>query len=147
MSPDPLELISAWSGVTDGVAGNSGGAVVERRKKVRTRLHWPVLLFRARAGADAINSVTRDLSCSGFYCVTRVPLIPGEELVCSLRIPTHDPHGKSLECTLECRVRVMRVVPQEANDSFGVACRIVDYHLSQNTSSDPVGPLAQQVRR
>ena len=129
MSGDSLELVAAWSGLTNGIAGNSGGSI-ERRKRVRTRLHWPVLLFRDRPGSDAIESVTRDLSSSGFFCLMRAPLIEGEWLVCSIKIPTHDPHGKHLERTLECRVQVLRVVPQESNDSFGVACRIEDYRLS-----------------
>jgi hypothetical protein len=129
MSGDPLELVSAWNGVANDIGGNSG-VVTERRKRVRTRLHWPVLLFRDRPGSDAIESVTRDLSSSGFFCLTRVQLVEGEKLVCSIKIPTHDPHGKHLERTLECRVQVLRVVLQDASDSFGVACRIEDYHLS-----------------
>jgi len=128
MSGDSLELVAAWSGLTNGIAGNSYS--VERRKRVRTRLHWPVLMFRNRPGSDAIESVTRDLSSSGFFCLMRVQLIEGEWLVCSIKIPTHDPHGKHMERTLECRVQVLRVVSQESNDSFGVACRIEDYHLS-----------------
>jgi hypothetical protein len=129
MSGDSLELLSAWKGNAGGIGG-SAGVVQERRKRVRTRLHWPVLLFRDRPGTDAIESVTRDLNSNGFFCMSQVQLVEGEKLVCSLKIPTHDPHGKHLERTLECRVRVMRVVPQEAGDYFGVACRIEDYHLS-----------------
>jgi len=123
-------LVSTWDGSVNGVAANPG-AVVEKRNRVRTRVHWPVLLFRDRRGATAIESITRDLSSSGFFCLTRVQLNEGERLVCSIKIPTHDPQGKHLERTLECRVAVVRVVPQESNDLFGIACRIVDYHLCQ----------------
>ena len=130
MSGDSLELVAAWSGLANGIATNSGG-VIERRKRVRTRLHWPVLMFRDRPGSAAIESVTRDLSSSGFFCLMRDELLEGEWLVCSIKIPTHDPHGKHLERTLECRVQVLRIVPQESSDSFGIACRIEDYHLSQ----------------
>jgi len=129
MAGDSLELVSGWSGVADGLGLNATGTV-ERRKRVRTRLHWPVLMFRQRPGSENVESVTRDLSSNGFYCLARVQMLEGEELVCSIRIPTHDPHGKHLERTLECRVRVIRVVPQEAG-VFGIACRIEDYHLSQ----------------
>ena len=87
-------------------------------------------MFRDKPGSEAIESVTRDLSSSGFFCLMRGPLTEGEYLVCSIKIPTHDPHGKHLERTLECRVQVLRVVPQESGDSYGVACRIEDYHLS-----------------
>ena len=128
-----LVILTNWSppgaAVLTGMAA-ALAAMVERRKKVRTRLHWPVLLFRDKPGSDAIESVTRDLSSSGFYCWTRIQLVEGEQLICSIKIPTHDPHGKQLERTLECSVHVLRVVPQESNDSFGIACRIEDYHLS-----------------
>jgi PilZ domain len=125
MSGDSIELVDAWSGLL----GLKVAGVSERRKRVRTRLHWPLLMFRERPGAENIESVTRDLSSSGFYCLTRVRLAEGEELRCSIKIPTYDPQGKNPERTLECRVRVVRVVPQEATDIFGVACRIEDYHL------------------
>jgi len=130
MSGDSLELIDAWGGLPNGI-GLSAAGIPERRKRVRTRLHWPVLMFGDRQGTENIESVTRDLSSSGFYCLTRVPLFEGEQLVCSIKIPTHDPHGKNLERTLECRVRVVRVAPQDSGDLFGVGCRIDDYHLSQ----------------
>jgi len=130
MSGDSLEVTEAWGGgMLDGVRLKVAG-VTERRKRVRTRLHWPVLMFRERQGAEHVETVTRDLSSNGFYCLTRIQLVEGEQLVCSIKLPTHDPHGKILQQTLECRVRVLRVVPQESGDSFGVACRIEDYHLS-----------------
>lgn len=131
MSGDSLELVAAWSSRANGVGGSSV-PLNERRKRVRTRLHWPVLLFRDRPGGHAIESVTRDLSSSGFFCLSRIPFLEGEKLICSIKIPTHDPHGKHLERTLECRVHVIRVVPQESGDSFGIACRIDDYHLSHS---------------
>ena len=130
MSGDSLELVAAWRGLTNG-NGVDSASLTERRKRVRTRLHWPVLMFRGYPGSDVVESVTCDLSSSGFYCLSQLRLTEGEQLVCSIRIPTHDPHGKHLERTLECRVRVTRVVPQESADSFGVACRIEDYHLSE----------------
>ena len=130
MSGDSVELIDAWGRLPNGIGWNDA-AIAERRKRVRTRLHWPVLMFGDRQGTQNIESVTRDLSSSGFYCLTQVPLFEGEQLVCSIKIPTHDPHGKNLERTLECRVRVVRVAPQESGDLFGVGCRIEDYHLSQ----------------
>ena len=124
----PVETEAAATGAVHATIHATG--TVERRKRVRTRLHWPVLMFRQRPGSENVESVTRDLSSNGFYCLARVQMLEGEELVCSIRIPTHDPHGKHLERTLECRVRVIRVVPQEAG-VFGIACRIEDYHLSQ----------------
>jgi hypothetical protein len=129
MPGDCLEVVSTSNCIASGIGANAG-VVHERRMRVRTRLHWPVLLFRAIPGSDAIDSVTKDLSSSGFFCLTRVQLAEGEKLVCSIKIPTHDPHGKHLERTLECRIQVLRVVLQDARDVFGVACRIEDYNLS-----------------
>jgi hypothetical protein len=130
MSGDSLELVDPWRGLPD-TTGFVAPVAGERRLRPRTRLHWPVLLLRERQGSQNFESVTRDLSSSGFYCFTRVQLAVGEQLRCSLRIPTHDPRGKNLERTLECRVRVVRIVTQEPGDVFGVGCRIEDYHLGQ----------------
>ena len=129
MSGDSLELVDPWRGLPDTTGFVTPGAG-ERRLRPRTKLHWPVRMLRERPGSQNIESVTRDLSSGGFYCFTRVPLAIGEQLRCSLIIPTHDPRGKNLERSLECRVRVVRVVAQEPGDVFGVACRIEDYHLS-----------------
>src|SRR5258708_7640054 len=95
----------------------------ERRKRARNQLHWSLLLFRNQA-ADAVESLTRDLSSSGFYCITGVAFTPGERLICTLRVPTHDPNGKLLEQRLECKVRVVRVEPQGAEGMFGLAVHI-----------------------
>jgi PilZ domain len=130
MSGDSLELVNPWPGLSD-----SNGFVVpgigERRRRARTRLHWPVLMQREHHQSQIIESTTRDLSSGGFYCLTRVHLVEGEQLHCSMKIPTHDPRGKNPERTLECTVRVLRVVPQDSSDVFGIACRIEDYHLGQ----------------
>ena len=83
MPGDFIELVSALNSLPKGVGGNSGVLLQERRKRARTRLHWPLLLFRERSGSAAIESVSRDLSSSGFFCLTRVELIVGEKLVCS----------------------------------------------------------------
>jgi hypothetical protein len=87
-------------------------------------------LFRNEA-ANAVESLTRDMSSGGFYCVTGIAFTPGERLICTLKIPTHDPNGKHLERRLECEVRVMRVEPQGAEGTFGLACQIEDYHINQ----------------
>jgi hypothetical protein len=125
---ESLELIAAWRGQTNGMGGNSR-TLMERRKRVRTNLHWPVLMFRERPGSEAIETSTINLSSSGFFCSTSISLTEGEQLFCSIKIPTHSPHGKHLEHTLECKVHVVRIV-QEMDNTFGIACRIVDYHLA-----------------
>jgi len=130
MSGDSLELVDPWRGLPDSTGFLSPG-VGERRRRTRTRLHWPILMMRKRPGHQSIESITRDLSSGGFYCLTRVQLVVGEQLRCTMRIPTHDPRGKNPERTLECSVTVVRVMPQESGDTFGVACQIEDYHLCQ----------------
>src|SRR5215510_2445165 len=128
MSANPLDLFSAYGGLSKPAEIHTA-TVSERRKRARTRLHWPVLLFRNRGGS-AIQSLTRDLSSSGFYCIAKTPFTPGELLTCTLKVPTHDPNGKHLERSLECKVRVVRVDSQEAEATFGVACQIEDYHFA-----------------
>ena len=51
----------------------------ERRKRMRIRLHWRVDLLAVR-DSHGIESVTRDLSTCGFYCLSPVPLVPGERI-------------------------------------------------------------------
>ena len=132
MSSNPLEL---FTGYTHG-ANHPHATASERRKRTRIRVHWPVLLFRAQVG-EAITSTTLDLSSSGFYCVTAVPLTPGDALACTLKVPFHDPNGKHLDRILECTVRVVRVEPKHTDSSFGVACHIEDYHFADFKSCSP----------
>jgi hypothetical protein len=127
MSANPLELPAAYSGLNK-AAEPKKALPPERRRRARNHLHWSVLLFRNEA-ADAVESLTRDLSSNGFYCFAGVPFTPGERLICTLKIPTHDPNGKHLEQRLECRVRVVRVEPQGVEGPFGLACQIEDYHF------------------
>lgn len=129
MSANPLELSAVYSSLKK-PAEVEKPLLVERRKRARNHLHWSVLFFRNHS-AEAVPSLTRDLSSSGFYCVTGVAFAPGERLICTIKVPTHDPNGKHLEQTLECRVRVMRVEPQVAEGTFGLACQIEDYHFSE----------------
>lgn len=129
MPANPQEQAAVFGG-TNKAAELNVPPSSERRKRARNPLHWHVLLFRSQV-ADAVESLTRDLSSSGFYCVSGVPFILGERLVCTLKIPTYDPNGKHLERRLECKVRVIRVEPQGAEGTFGVACQIEDYHFNQ----------------
>jgi len=99
----------------------------ERRSRTRTDVHWPVLLLRDH-GINTIETVTQNLSSTGFYCFSTVPVMPGESLQCSLQVPAHDPNGGERNITLECRVQVLRS-ERAANGSFGIACRIEDYRM------------------
>src|SRR5260370_4885550 len=129
MSANTTEL-SALYGTLKRPAEVENPLRTERRKRARNQLHWSLLLFSNQA-ADAVESLTRDLSSSGFYCITGVAFTPGERLICTLRVPTHDPNRKLLEQRLECKVRVVRVEPQRAEAMFALAGQIDDYHFSQ----------------
>jgi hypothetical protein len=102
----------------------------ERRQRVRTSVHWPVVLFRSHS-AEAVESLTLDLSVGGFYCLSPTAFAAGESLVGLLKMPTHDPGGREAEGHLECRVRVVRVDTVGADGQFGIACRIEDYRFAR----------------
>jgi PilZ domain len=135
MLANPLEVIpglpgphGSSNGVRDAITNSPNGRT-ERRMRVRTALHWPVLFFCNGSG-EAVETVTHNLSSSGFYCQSRIAIAPGENLRCALTIPSHDPSGYEKARVLECRVRVTRVEPGLTEETFGIACQIQDYHLA-----------------
>ena len=123
----PLELLTTCGGMDK--AGAADADSQERRKRIRTQVHWTILLFRENT-ARAVTTITQNLSSSGFYCLSRSPFSLGEQVVCSLEVPTHDPVDKGRTVPLECRARVVRVEPESDNGRFGVACQIEDYHFA-----------------
>ncbi len=123
----PMELLSTCAGTEKTVPMDADRR--ERRKRVRTQVHWTILVFRENA-PTAVTTITQNLSSSGFYCVSRVPFALGEQLLCCLEVPTHDPLGKERMLPLECRARVVRVDAESGKGGFGVACRIEDYHFA-----------------
>ena len=100
----------------------------ERRKRVRTTVHWPILIFRNEA-TDGIESTTYNLSSTGFFCFLHRPLDTGETIFCTFRIPAYDPQGKERLWILECRARVKRVEGGVHEGLFGLACEFEDYRL------------------
>lgn len=99
----------------------------ERRTRSRVRVHWSVRLLPG-GGGKGIETVTQNLSSSGFYCFSPSPLKPGDCLLCTMKLPSYDPNGDEPVLTLECRVRVMRA-EVTTDGLFGIACRIYDYRL------------------
>lgn len=100
----------------------------ERRKRSRSHVHWPVCFFGIGAG-DTIETVTENLSSSGFLCFSPVPLIPGDLMTCVLRVPSHQSIPKDRASSLECRVRVVWIQRVEERQSFRVACHIEEYRF------------------
>ena len=123
----PLELFSTCAGMEKSVALDADGQ--ERRKRLRTQVHWTILLFRENT-SKAVTTITQNLSSSGFYCLSRSAFALGEQLFCSIEVPTHDPLGRERSLPLECRARVVRVEPEAGNTRFGIACQIEDYHFA-----------------
>lgn len=102
------------------------GVTMERRRRVRTKAHWTVLLLRSPAAA-VVESTTLNLSSLGFYCLLPTLLPIGEPLTCWLKIPAHQPADLDRTLLLECKVRVVRAEPATVEGYFGTACRIEDY--------------------
>src|ERR1035438_919750 len=128
MSANPRELFTA--NASFGKPLNGGMAYrSERRKRVRTKVHWAILLFQ-NLSCEAVETVTRDLSSSGFYCLSRIPFPCGEVLTCSLQVPTHEPFNNEGTLALECRAKVVRSEPGAANGLCGIACQIEDYQFA-----------------
>src|SRR5262245_30650707 len=100
----------------------------ERRKRVRTRLHWQVALW-ALSQADPIESLTRDLSSDGFYCSSRVPFVPGERVACIIKVPVYDSERADAVVSLKCRIRIVRVELSDDEGLYGLGCEIEDYRL------------------
>ena len=104
------------------------GCFPDRRKRARTTVHWPLLIFR-NARTDGIETTTHNLSSTGFFCFSQTDLDVGESIICTFRIPAHDPEGKDKLWILECRASVKRVEPGLRDGLYGLACEFEDYRL------------------
>jgi hypothetical protein len=117
----------------------------DRRQRARVAVHWTVYLLRKFA-PHPIESFTRDLSSSGFYCVVAEPFVAGEPLQCRLLIPTHG--GSSSALCLHGQVRILRV-ENLGPEGYGIACAIESYKIAalDTTEISPPHPvLAEQMQ-
>lgn len=106
----------------------------ERRRWPRAPLSWRVQLFSSTE--KVVESMTRDLSSDGFYCLSPVPFPISERLVCILSMPAHDPHSKHRDLPLHCRVRVVRIDAGGEEGMVGIACRIEDYQIPSTDNKE-----------
>lgn len=120
-------------------ADGCAGAVADRRKRLRARLHWPVRLSGA-SHPRVIETTTENLSSTGFYCFSEDGFARGERLDCVIAIPTQAP-GDIRMLFLRCRVEVMRVDETATPRGFGIACRIETYSIASRTP-DISAPVA-----
>src|SRR5688572_29644894 len=81
---------------------------VERRRWVRTRLHWHVQFFGLGETGN-VETTTQNLSSQGFYCISPVPSVPGERYICTMKVPAHQPDSADRLLSMECQVRILRV--------------------------------------
>jgi len=122
MSARSIEPVSEYPKTSRGPT-ESG----DRRRRSRIQVHWP-LRFLNGDTTDIVETVTRDLSSDGFYCLAKMPFVPGEFKACTLGVPTSHPRGNERVLSVECTVRIIRV--QVLDDGlYGVGCRIEDYHF------------------
>lgn len=106
----------------------------ERRKRLRAQVHWNVRFFRPST-SETVDTITRDLSSDGFYCLVNAAFVPGEIRSCTLCVPTHYPSARDLVRPMICKIRVIRVEVLGAGDIYGVGCRIVDYRFAVGTDN------------
>src|SRR5260370_31632850 len=102
---------------------SSGGG----RTRTRFPLHWTVRVFR-QPGRPSVESITKNLSSEGFYCITSEPFKLGERLQCMIVIPSGGSFGLESSVGLECHgtVRRMEKLPR----GVGLGCHIEDYTLT-----------------
>jgi hypothetical protein len=123
---NPLEVLNSFVG--HGNPDIAEPAPVERRRRTRARVHWPVLLFPRQQGENTVETITQNLSSQGFYCLSSVHFSVGEWLLCTLQVLTNDPGGR--KSRLECRAQVVRVEHNAADGQYGIACRTGDYRFT-----------------
>jgi len=123
MAANPLEVYNTSPGHYN--SDITGLSRPERRKRVRFRVHWPLLL--RKEGQDTEETTTQDLSSEGFYCLSKQTFTVGETVSCALQIPTNDHGGKN--SYLVCRVLIVRVEERASGGEYGIACRTQDYRF------------------
>ncbi|HEY7617163.1 MAG TPA: PilZ domain-containing protein [Terriglobales bacterium] len=100
----------------------------ERRQRSRANVHWAVYVFED-GDSRPIESKTKNLSSTGFYCFIPKALTPGDRLDCRIMVPRESLDRNQEILYLECRVKVMRVEPLEPGVMYGLACAIEDYSV------------------
>jgi hypothetical protein len=110
----------------------------ERRGHPRLKLAISVVFFKS-GETSGFEAKTEDVSCNGFYCVSRHPFSPNESLECELLIPgTAVGSIPEDDLCLRCRVRVVRVVTKGIQQEFGVACHLESYTIGRSARESVV---------
>ena len=134
MELDPRNHVPAFLDMREGI---EKPVTIERRRRVRAQVHWP-LCFSRPGTAEMVRTITQDLSSHGFYCIVNAGFVPGEMRECTLVVPTHHPNGGRPALPVLCKVRVIRVEVLGESGLWGVGCQIEDYRFG-STALDHVG--------
>jgi hypothetical protein len=104
----------------------------DRRRRPRLRLSCSLRLYRP-GGVPTIATRTEDISCQGFYFTSEDPFEPRERLECELILQGEELGSHSeIDVVLRGRAEVVRIVPKGLR-GFGVACRLENYTVDQQT--------------
>lgn len=134
MATTPLEQVQAERGRFE-LHGTQVASRLERRKRVRFDVRWPVCFFGVEVGRT-VETRTENLSSSGFHCLSPVQLPVGDLMICVLGVPSPRPLHNGRALSLECKVRILRVEPADERQSYGIACEIEDYRYYRYIESD-----------
>lgn len=97
--------------------------MIERRQLQRLQMRYAVSLWKPGDGTFT-RTMTENLNCQGFYCLSGEPYSPGDELQATLEVPVPYGNGHLRDyLTLQCQVEVVRIKGRQS----GLACRIKDY--------------------
>jgi hypothetical protein len=118
-------------GSLNSAIGTATAAPADRRRRIRTTVQWPVLIHD---DSGVIETVTRNLSSDGFYCVVPWPPALGAHRACTIRIPFARP---DLAVILHCRIRVVRIEIDPEEGRFGMAACIEDYRVELPSGRAP----------
>jgi hypothetical protein len=72
-----------------------------------------------------VETETVNVSSMGFYCRVPMPVIPGEQMDCTLIIPDH--HSREHVLCLQSKVEVVRM--ETVGGSHYIGCRIAHYRV------------------
>src|ERR1700722_11775836 len=105
--------------------------MIERRHLARLQMKCAVLLWNPGDGSFT-RSITENLSCGGFSCLSGESYRPGDELEAMLEVPARYRNGRPKGfLTLQCRVEVVRTNGRQSR----VGCRIKDYTVIAPSAS------------
>lgn len=97
----------------------------DRRRRPRYQLRCTVHL---KSGNRQLVAETQNISSEGLYCLSPLPLEPGELVAATLEFPGHGGLSNS-GMSLDLKLTVIRVEPQRESGKFGIACLMKDYQV------------------